>query len=101
MRKKAFEKWGAEAQIDMMIEEMAELTFTLLKYRREVNRIAKSGVVDEQNVGTEPILINNVQEEIADVKIMAAQMAIIFGKDEVNRWTVKKMARLETRLKDR
>lgn len=57
--------YGANAQIDMMIEEMSELTKALLKLRRDK--------------GEHTILLrNNVIDELADVEIMCRQMEILF-----------------------
>ncbi len=72
--------YGPEAQTDMMIEEMAELTQALLKYRR---------------YGT-PLRLEAVQEEMADVEIMLRQMRIIYGDTEA--WKGAKLRRLEARL---
>lgn len=59
---------GQQAQIDMMLEEMAELSKALLKLRR-----AKKHEI------TEPLfLVKNVEEEIADVQIVLNQMKLLF-----------------------
>lgn len=82
----AVEKWGAQAQIDMMIEEMSELTKALMKLKR-------AGEDKSQE-------IENVHDELADVKIMLTQLEHhVFNKDEVARFFEKKMIRLEGRLK--
>ena len=54
-------EYGANSQIDMAIEEMAELAKALLKLRR--------GQGESQN-----LLIDDVIEEIADVHIMLMQL---------------------------
>ena len=54
--------FGKEKQIDMCIEEMAELTKELLKDRR--------GLLPNKST---------VLEEMADVQIMLDQMRIIYG----------------------
>ena len=75
----AIHEWGDTAQIDMAIEEMAELTKALLHARR----------------GRE----SNVAEEIADVRIMLAQLEIIFrNSDEVEKFKQAKIDRLAARL---
>lgn len=80
--KNAVQTWGKEAQTDMMIEEMAELTKEILNERR----------------GRE----HNIAEEMADVQIMLAQMEIIFqNSKEVGRIFWEKVARLDQRLRDR
>lgn len=77
----AIAEYGAEAQTDMMIEEMSELTKALLKHRRYPD--------DE---GT----IDNIREEMADVQIMLDQMRIIYGYDSQCR--TQKLHRLAQRL---
>lgn len=75
----AITEWGSEAQIDMAIEEMSELTTALLHARR--NREA------------------NIAEEIADVRIMIAQLELIFkNSDEVEKIKAEKIDRLARRL---
>jgi len=56
--KKAIEKWGKEAQILMLFEEMAELQKAVCKLNRTVN-------------GGD---LNIVIDEIADVEIMIEQL---------------------------
>ena len=79
--RQAIEKWGAEAQICMVFEEMAELQKELCKaLRGKENRI-------------------EIAEEIADVEIMLAQMKILFGIEEgVERYKKLKIQRLQERL---
>lgn len=75
----AITTWGDDAQIDMAIEEMSELTTALLHARR--NREA------------------NIAEEIADVRIMIAQLEIIFkNSDDVEKYKQEKIDRLARRL---
>lgn len=74
--------YGKEAQTDMMIEEMAELTKEIMNERRGRD--------------------HNIAEEMADVWIMLAQMEIMFqNAKEVGRIFWEKIARLDQRLKDR
>lgn len=78
----AVQTWGKEAQTDMMIEEMAELTKELLNERRGRD--------------------HNIAEEMADVRIMLAQMEIIFqNAGEVEQRFREKIARLDQRLQER
>ena len=64
--------YGTNPQIDMMIEEASELTKALLKYRRKSN--------SESSTGEEMMALRDaVIDEIADTKIMLAQMEILFG----------------------
>lgn len=80
--KKALETFGAESQITMMFEEMAELQKELCKNRRGAyNKIA-------------------ISEEIADVAIMLNQMCILFDcGDLVKIYIDEKLERLESRMK--
>lgn len=58
--------FGENAQIDMALEEMSELTKALLKYRRYFGTAETSKRLED------------VREEIADVYIMLAQLEIMF-----------------------
>lgn len=77
---KAVEVFGREHQIDMAIEECAELIDALCKYRR--GRVERGSVITE----------------IADVQIMCAQLAYIFGSDAVVLERVYKLQRLNDRI---
>lgn len=80
----AVRTWGMEAQQQMMIEEMSELTKALCKLTRT-------------NIGAEAELaIENIREEMADVQIMLDQMKVMFG-EPVNQ-EKKKIDRLRRRL---
>ena len=82
----AIERYGAEAQTDMAIEEMSELTKALLKYRRSQH--------GDKTCGDH--LVGNIVEEIEDVQIMLDQMKIIYGSSESERRY--KIYRLKERL---
>lgn len=75
---KAIAKWGRAAQVDMAIEEMAELTLALCKSKRETK--SKDW-------------LDNVYEEIADVLIMLDQLRIIYG--DVNAVNIIRCQKLE------
>lgn len=81
----AIAKYGENAQVDMMLEEMSELTKALLKYRRAMRfggDVAKAK--------------DAILEEMADVSIMLNQMELIFG--DCTSHEVAKLERLEERL---
>ena len=78
---KAFKINGTELQLTVAIEELAELQQALCKYKRGED--------------------HNVEEEIADVKIIIEQLEMIFDKNVIARWKNKKVNRLEERLRDR
>ena len=80
----ALSRYGAQAQITMVFEEMAELQDVLCKFLR--------GRVDGDTLA-------NIAEEIADVGIMLDQMAIEFEvEDAVAEQRVYKVRRLRSRL---
>lgn len=80
--KEAVDTFGVSSQIDMAIEECAELIDALMKYRR--------GRVGAQDVIT----------EIADVQIMCSQLEFIFGGESkiVDAERMRKIDRLRSRL---
>ena len=82
---RAIQHFGETAQIDMAVEEMAELTKALCKVKR-----ATPGA-------TTTAAIANAIEEIADVQIMLDQLRLIFARstDEVEE---EKLRRLLGRL---
>ena len=82
---RAIHRYGEAAQIDMAVEEMAELTKALCKVKR-----ATPGA-------TTTAVIANVIEEIADVQIMLDQLRLIFSRstDEVEE---DKLRRLLARI---
>jgi len=55
----ALDKWGADAQTAMCVEEMSELTKELCKWKRGKDNF------------------NEIAEEIADVEIMLEQMKLL------------------------
>ena len=74
----AIKTYGCISQQNKMIEEMAELTKAILKLRRG---------------GDDPQLVGNVLEEMADVKIVLAQMEIMYGSpDEIVQQKVDRLA---------
>lgn len=78
---RALAAWGAEAQMDMLHEEIGELLMTLGHFKR-----TRASMVD-------------VASEIADVGIMLEQAAIIVGcVDQVEDLRRAKLSRLTDRL---
>lgn len=76
----AVETFGPQSQIDMAIEECAELINALCKLRRE-----RVGAFD-------------VVTEIADVQIMCEQLSYMFGEQTVADERKRKIERLQKRL---
>ena len=66
----AVNKWGFDAQLDMILEEMSELQKALLKFRR-------AGYPWEDAGMTKAVL-----EELVDVEVMVEQFRFIFAKDK-------------------
>ncbi len=83
---KFLEAWGYDAQSNVCIEEMSELTKALCKYAR----FGKENAPQEVK--------NNVIEEIADVLNMVEQMQAYFGEAEVTKIRQQKMARTLNKL---
>lgn len=83
----AIDKWGRQAQIDMMIEECAELILALHKLTKR-----------KCHPHSVPEKLSNVCEELADVQIMINQMKALFGNEEIDTWYNVKMERLQNLL---
>jgi len=73
-------KYGRRAQADKCCEEMGELSAALEHYKR--GRCKEDAVITE----------------IADVMIVAAQMALYFGKEEVDAEINRKLEKLNQKL---
>lgn len=89
LHKEALDTWGENHQIDLLIEEMSELTQSLLKLRRYGDDKAK---VDG--------LYDHVCEEIGDVEVVLQQMKLIFPIEEIERHKTFKLNRLKGYLDD-
>lgn len=83
----AIETYGVQAQCDVAIEEMAELTKAIVKIRRVADDYEKTQAA-----------LENLLEEIADVDIMIEQMKIMWGPKPVEEYRRKKLERLDRRL---
>lgn len=83
----AIETYGVQAQCDVAIEEMAELTKAIVKIRRVADDYEKTQAA-----------LDNLLEEIADVDIMVEQMKIMWGQKQVEEYRRKKLKRLAKRL---
>lgn len=81
---KALDTYGAKAQTLMCMEEMSELQKELCKHARGADNTA------------------HIAEEIADVRIMLDQMAILHGcRVLVADYEQVKLLRLEKRMEDK
>lgn len=82
--KKAICKYGKQAQLDVAVEEMAELTKEIIKSKRGASNY------------------HQIVEELADVYIMLTQIRLIYGiyDEELINAMHLKIARLEKRLQN-
>jgi hypothetical protein len=86
--KEAIDTWGSNAQADMMIEEASELIRSIQKFKR-------ANILSDEMDQRKKELI----DEIADNKIMIAQMEILMHDQEAIDAMVRyKMNRLKLRL---
>ena len=84
-------KFGEDAQIEMMIEECSELIQALQKYKRAKSNHAGEIVMIEKRM-------TEVEEEIADVKIMMEQASIIFRREIIDYNISYKLQRIQSKL---
>lgn len=98
----AIDHYGEESQLDMAIEEMAELTKAICKYKRLKKSIASNfGSIDKRVVERERYYatLGDIKEEIADVLIMLEQMMMMFDCEErMSAIASKKIDRLKWRM---
>jgi len=87
---KALKAWGEEAQLDMVIEEMAELIQAISKFRRARTQEKKAKAYI------------HMCEEIADVENMINQLRYMFDADLIDKFKAEKLQRTMKRIrKDR
>ena len=96
----AINTYGVSTQQDVAIEEMSELIKAILKYRREViARCLYEAPETEVREEIKAKLVENIVDEIADVRIMLEQLEMIFMiSGEVERRVDFKIDRLSKRL---
>lgn len=73
------DKWGVEAQMDMLSEECLELALAIRHFRRG------------------KLQISDVIEEIADVGVMLDQMLLIFNPEDIDSIKDRKINRAYNR----
>jgi len=78
--RKAISKWGEDAQVNMVYEEIGELLTALARFKR-----GRSNTFD-------------VMTELADVSIMVEQMATLMDYDDFEKEKDRKLNRLKERL---
>lgn len=74
--------YGFSSQADMLCEESAEFTVALNKLRRGNNEAYK-----------------NVKEELADVLVVASQLRLLLGSEEIDEIAHEKIKRQLERIK--
>lgn len=84
--KAAIEKWGADKQQKMAVEEAAEFIVAMMKTERAGGR------------QLDPDAIAKIIDEIADVAITNYQMQLIYGVEAVEERIRFKIERLKGRL---
>ena len=94
--KKIAEYYGIENQSIQLMEEMAELTIALNKYRRssKVEHQTISESIDEQ------FIIEQIIEEICDVEIVLEQIKYLLNhsSDDLAIWKQRKIERQLERI---
>ena len=79
---KAIQTWGKQAQVLMVLEEMAELQKEILK---NINRRKEN--------------LTELIDETTDVEIMLTQLKLIYGiDDQVKNHRLEKLEKIEKRL---
>ena len=82
--------YGADSQLDQTIEEVAELTVAIRKFKRNKGN----------NMNDKVSLLYDLAEEIADVEIMLEQLKILlpFVEEDVEKIKVEKLDRQIKRI---
>jgi NTP pyrophosphatase (non-canonical NTP hydrolase) len=85
---KAISRWGYESQMRIALEEMLELSHAIMKFLRAMGDL---------NTDWEKMDIK-VEEEIADVEIMMAQLRLVFNGKRISKIKARKLRRLQKLL---
>jgi NTP pyrophosphatase (non-canonical NTP hydrolase) len=91
--------YGVESQLNQFVEEASELIIAINKARR-------AGIVKDWGIETPTAeskmsgieAYNNLCMEVADVKIMLAQMELLLDKHRIDLSVVRKLNRLKERI---
>lgn len=92
----AISKYGSVHQIEILLEECNELIHSLHKLKRM--KLHDNQYPNKSYTIEECLVYWNVCSEIADVKIMLAQMEMIFNKEAIDLAVERKIERLEQRI---
>lgn len=90
--KKALKQWGENAQVNMIIEEAAELAEAASRLIIAINKMYRA---NSKTVNMKKMLL---EEEIADLQIMLEQACYIFDGKEIARVKRRKLNRLKELL---
>ncbi len=86
--------YGADSQLQQLIEEMAELTQAICKYFRANGK----GQCIYPDITNKEIM-DNLKEEIADVSLVLAQIIYLFDcEEEIDRIAAEKALRTAERM---
>jgi hypothetical protein len=101
---KAYDKWGEDAQLLKLIEELDELRQAVCDYQhRQFNLpiAQKMGTIFVESLPDPEKLVDHIIEEAVDVSIMVRQLKIIFPKRQPRwkYWLKFKVDRLAERVK--
>lgn len=95
----AINKYGINNQLDMATEECAELIQAINKLKRK--NILDNGSIRKPSQSTNLTAIvafNSLCSEVADVKIMIAQLEMMLCKETIQISVDRKIERLRSRL---
>jgi hypothetical protein len=94
--KRAIEKWGKDAQTNMIIEECAELSEACNKIIIYIMKLGRANKNKTDMQIKQNLML--LEMEIADVEIMLEQAHYIFDGEFINKIKKEKLERLEKRL---
>lgn len=102
----AINKFGVISQMDMAIEEAAELIQAINKVKRSFTseqiclfyRINHTPQMPAFQDSKDALIYQNICGEIADMKIMLSQLELIFNRDTINLIVDRKLNRLQERI---
>jgi NTP pyrophosphatase (non-canonical NTP hydrolase) len=101
--KDAVDTFGVTNQMDMTVEECAELIQAINKIKRTFNpshllglRDGKLGFSDTKQA----LIYGNLCSEIADVKIMIGQLEYLFNPETIQISYERKLSRLQERIEN-
>ena len=94
---KAIEKYGFDAQMDICIEECAELIQAINKLKRSKKTIYGGKIPKNWDVKNS-LMYFNLCGEVADVEITLEQMKIMLDKEVIELIKDRKIERLNKRM---